>query len=180
MSTAAIIAISAVVVLFLVLLVGSAITLILVILRAQRHILSFSQSLAESLSELQDANLAHREALTKSFSHHQSQLDLLSTTIRTTLDSNYARLQATVEQIQGKALIEAIGEFKELIRQQAAATSRIESAGIGIAEIAKTLVSEETISGSAIDRARQSGLLPESYAPNPTNLILDISAYFAP
>jgi len=84
------------------------------------------------------------------------------------LDSQTARIEGLVGTINGRKLEEAAQDFISQIPKQAALVSRIEQAVVIFAQLVKHLTGESEISGSAIERARASGLEPESFAPNPT------------
>jgi hypothetical protein len=84
------------------------------------------------------------------------------------LDSQTARIEGLVGTINGRKLEEAAQEFITQIPKQAALVNRIEQAVVLFAQLVKHITGESEISGSAIERARASGLEPDSYAPNPT------------
>jgi hypothetical protein len=167
-STTSIIALSAIIMLFIVLMIGASIAIIYLLLKLHRHISSTTITIRDLLAEASDSNLSHREALISSLSSHSSTLQLIEKSISSTLDSHYAKLQIQIQQINGQAIVQAVEQFTELVRQQAQTATRTERAAIAIGELCKALISEEAFSGSAIDRAKSSGLGPDSYAPNPT------------
>jgi hypothetical protein len=83
------------------------------------------------------------------------------------LDSQTARIEGLVGTINGRKLEEAAQDFISQIPKQAALVSRIENAVVIFAQLVKHIAGESEISGSAIERARASGLEPDSYASNP-------------
>lgn len=136
MSTTSIIAITIVLCLFTITLIACAAILILTILRLHRH----SQAL-----------------ITK--------LELLSSTISASLESSHARIETQVALISGQGIKEAVAQFLETVKAQSNTTRRIEQATIAFADIARHFVNEGYFPDSDLNRARASGLGPESYAP---------------
>lgn len=95
------------------------------------------------------------------------QLSLFTLTLdnaKSKIDSNYARMEALVGTINGQKITEAVNRFLEQIPRQAQTATRIEQACLAFQSALKLISEEQDISGSAIDRARASGLLPDSYA----------------
>lgn len=82
----------------------------------------------------------------------------------TRMDSQFARIETLVSSIHGDRIQQAAQQFIEQIPRQAAIATRIEAACIAFQGALRLISEEQSISGSAIDRARESGLGPESYA----------------
>ena len=86
--------------------------------------------------------------------------------VESKIDSNYVRMEALVGTINGQKITEAVNQFLTQIPRQAQIASRNEQAALLIIDLVKHLAGEAEISGSALDRARASGLGPEDYSPH--------------
>jgi hypothetical protein len=98
---------------------------------------------------------------TLTVSNHQSALQLLGKDIGSTLESHRSKMDEIVRKING----EEIAQAAKVIVTSA---TRIERACIAFGQLSAALVSQEELGESALERAANSGLGPESYAPNPT------------
>jgi hypothetical protein len=131
MSTLSIVAISAFSVLFLILLLAAASSIVYAHILLKREIQNFT---------------------------------LLVNQVSGKLDSNHVRMETLVSNIRGDKIEKAAQDFIAIVPRQAALATRIEQAVILFSQLVKEITTEQGISGSAIDRARDSGLLPDSYA----------------
>lgn len=81
------------------------------------------------------------------------------------MDSQFARIESLIGTIHGDRIEKAAAEFLAQIPKQAQLVTRIEKATLLFTDLVKHIAGEVEISGSDIERARASGLGPESYAP---------------
>ena len=132
LSTISVVAISAFSVLFLLLLVVAAASVVYANLRVHRLIENFTLLVRETSGKL---------------------------------DSNHTRMETLVSNIRGDKIEKAIQEFLSIVPTFAKIATRNEQAVVLFSQLVKALTEEQGISGSDIERARASGLGPESYAP---------------
>lgn len=83
---------------------------------------------------------------------------------RLKLDSQLAEIRTLVASVHGDQISKASEAFLQQIPRQAQIATRIEQAVLLFKDLVVHVAGEEEISGSALDRARQSGLGPEDYA----------------
>jgi hypothetical protein len=152
-STISIVVISVLAAIFAFIIIAAIAVLIWLLIRQHRLSLSLDRS-----------NLELQSAIAKSLADHSSTLSLLSKEISTTLELHRSMTDAQISKIRGEEISVAVKQFVEIIPRQAAIANRVEQAFILLTRLAATITGEADISGSAIDRARDSGLLPDSYA----------------
>jgi hypothetical protein len=80
------------------------------------------------------------------------------------LDSQLGEIEALIATIHGDRIEKAAQALIEIVPQIAKQASRNEQVCTAFQQALQALVREEGISGSDLDRAKQSGLLPDSYA----------------
>lgn len=80
------------------------------------------------------------------------------------IKSSGVKMESLIAGVQGEKIQQAAQGFLQQIPRQAALVSRIEKATLLFIDVVKHLQGEIEISGSDLDRARESGLGPESYA----------------
>lgn len=93
--------------------------------------------------------------------------NLISTiqSFETNINSSITRVEGLVVSVHGQEITVAVKQFLEAIPIQGRVATRIEKAIIALDGLVRQLVSEEGLTESAIDRARDSGLTPDAYAP---------------
>lgn len=145
MGTASIAAISAFVVLFALLMIGSACAIVytLIILRREQSKLS--------------------TLITQSDLRFESH----SISLRNTLESHRAQFDAQIIRINGAQLQEAVKVFHEDLTHYAKSATRIEKAAVALGDFATSMLGEREITDADLDKARRSGLNPTDYAPAP-------------
>ena len=89
---------------------------------------------------------------------------LISST-RTATNADLQRIELLIASVKGDQISKAAADILQAIPRQAAIAGRIETACITFGQVLKLITEDQGISGSALDRARESGLLPDSYAP---------------
>lgn len=165
MNTTSIIALSAFVVIFVILLLFSSIAIIYLIYRLHHTISAFHSTLTDHLSGLDDSLISHRQALLDLTTNHHSQLALLSQTISHTLESHKTSFDAQINRINGEAIQASVKELTSLVVELRTQLREIKACAIAFGELARHYLSEEYATESGIRRAQQSGLGPEDYAP---------------
>lgn len=101
--------------------------------------------------------------ISTAITEHRSILQLTVRDIAVTLETHRSKMDGFLSQIHGEEIAQAA---KAII----ACTQRIEKATVAFAELARHLLSEEALGGEgSISHAAASVLLPDSFAPNPTN-----------
>jgi hypothetical protein len=154
LTTLSIVIITIIVAILSLLLLGSIGVLIWLLIRQHRLSLSLDRS-----------NLDLQSAIAKSLADHSSTLQLLSQSISNTLETHRSKVDAQISKIRGEEISTAVKQFIEIVPKQAKIATRVESACLLFIDAIKSISTDFEISGSAIDRARQSGLGPEDYAP---------------
>jgi hypothetical protein len=81
------------------------------------------------------------------------------------LESQYNRIETLVASVHGNELQKAAEDFISQIPKQAAIATRCERATLLFIDAIKSIGGEFELSGSAVQRARESGLGPEDFAP---------------
>jgi len=94
-----------------------------------------------------------------------SQLSLLIGETRTNIASSHTKIETLIASVHGDQISKAAEAFLEQIPKQAAIATRIEKAVVLYIDTLRHVLQDEGISGSALERARESGLGPEDYAP---------------
>lgn len=90
---------------------------------------------------------------------------LTAASIGSKFESQHAELTKLVVSIHGNEIQQAAKVLVEIVPKISREATRVEQACTAFRGALQYLTEEQEISGSAIDRARQSGLGPESYAP---------------
>ncbi len=98
--------------------------------------------------------------MTTATSTAAADISLLATRIDAILNTHRQEMQAMIARINGDKLVEA----SSVISRSA---QRIETACVAFGQLAQSMLSGEIVEPE-IRRVRDSGLGPESYAPNPT------------
>jgi hypothetical protein len=94
-----------------------------------------------------------------------STLTLTITTFETNINATIARVEGLITKVHGQEITVAVKQFLEALPVQARTATRIERGFTALDTLVRQLVSEEGLAESSIERARESGLEPESYAP---------------
>lgn len=94
-----------------------------------------------------------------------SSLSLTTSAIGAKFDTSQTKLELLIANVHGDKIEKAAQVILEIVPRLAREATRIEQCLTTFRQTLEVLQQEEGISGSAIDRARQSGLLPDSYAP---------------
>lgn len=117
----------------------------------------FSLLLIASISALVYANLQLRRKISE-----------FSTTIQSAgvkMDTQFNHIETLIASVHGDRIEKAAEAFLQQVPRQAQLVTRIEKATLLFIDVVKHLQGEIEIPDSAIERARESGLGPESYAP---------------
>jgi hypothetical protein len=154
LSTISVVVLSVVAAILSLLMLGSIGVLIWLLVRQYRLFLAFDQ-----------ANTALQSTIAKMLTDHSSTLQLISQSISNTLDNHRSKVDAQISKIRGEEISVAVKQFIEIVPKQAKIATRVENACLLFIDALKSISTDFEISGSAIDRARQSGLAPEDYAP---------------
>ena len=104
-------------------------------------------------------------SVTRLLADHSSTLSLLSTSISSILEVHRAKTDEQIGRINGQKIEHAAETLIEAVPRISQLAARIERVVLVFGDLVKAIMDEQGISGSAIDRARESGLGPESYAP---------------
>jgi hypothetical protein len=142
MSTLSIVVLSVLAAIFSLILIASIGVLIWLLLRQHR-------ALAQFLSALET---------------HSGKLSLLESKIGGTLEIHRAKVDEQISKIRGEEISTAVKDFLVIVPKQAQVATRIERAVLLFTDLVKHLAGEYEISESDIQRAKASGLGPESYA----------------
>ena len=92
-------------------------------------------------------------------------LSLTATGIGARFDSSQTKLELLIANVHGDKIEKAAQVLLGVVPQISKACTRIEQSLTTFRQTLEVLQSEREIPDSALDRARQSGLLPGSYAP---------------
>jgi hypothetical protein len=153
MSTLSIVVLTVLASIFGLILLAGIAAMIWLLIRQHRLSLSLDRS-----------NLELQSSFAKSLSDHTSTLQLLSTTISGTLETHRAKTDEQIAKINGAKLETAVQSLDQILPEISKQATRNEKVCTAFMGALQELTREQGISGSDLDRARTSGLAPESYA----------------